>query len=284
MPPTVWRDGPFGPGMVQEWVDVDVETDLVELVQSDRDDLRRIAVFDAVINNGDRKGGHLLPTRSRTDLGHRPRRHLRGRGQAAHRPVAVARTTDPAGPPAGPRALAGVLGATPTVRPNGCRPICPRRRCTPSTVGYRPFCARDATRSRHRTGRRSRGPRSSRAPLGSPLVETWSQPPLPTLPGTGSAAEPPRHGDSHGSADRAGSDGAAVRLRHHALRRHAPRPRRHVRRLRPGAAGLAATAATTSTTCRTSQTSTTRCSSGPSQPVRTGGSWPAPRPRSSART
>lgn len=62
VPPTVWRDGPFGPGMVQEWVDVDTEADLVELVQSDREDLRRIAVFDAVINNGDRKGGHLLPT------------------------------------------------------------------------------------------------------------------------------------------------------------------------------------------------------------------------------
>lgn len=64
VPPTVWRDGPFGPGMVQEWVDVDTDTDLVALVQSDREDLRRIAVFDAVINNGDRKGGHLLPTRS----------------------------------------------------------------------------------------------------------------------------------------------------------------------------------------------------------------------------
>lgn len=62
VPPTVWRDGPFGPGMVQEWVEVDEQTDLVALVQSDLDELRRIAVFDAVINNGDRKGGHLLPT------------------------------------------------------------------------------------------------------------------------------------------------------------------------------------------------------------------------------
>ena len=62
VPPTVWRDGPFGPGMVQEWVDVDPEVDIVALVQSERDDLRRIAVFDAVVNNGDRKGSHLLPT------------------------------------------------------------------------------------------------------------------------------------------------------------------------------------------------------------------------------
>jgi hypothetical protein len=62
VPPTVWRDGPFGPGMVQLWLDVDESVDPVALVQSDRADLRRIAVFDALINNGDRKGGHLLPT------------------------------------------------------------------------------------------------------------------------------------------------------------------------------------------------------------------------------
>jgi hypothetical protein len=62
VPPTVWRDGPFGPGMVQEWVDVDTSVDPVALVQSDNADLRRIAVYDALINNGDRKGGHLLPT------------------------------------------------------------------------------------------------------------------------------------------------------------------------------------------------------------------------------
>lgn len=62
VPPTVWRDGPFGPGMVQEWIDVDEGVDLVELVQSDRSDLQRMAVFDVVINNSDRKGGHVLPT------------------------------------------------------------------------------------------------------------------------------------------------------------------------------------------------------------------------------
>jgi uncharacterized repeat protein (TIGR03843 family) len=64
VPPTVWRDGPFGPGMVQLWIDTDPEVDLVAFVQSDDAQLRRIAVFDALINNGDRKGGHLLPTTS----------------------------------------------------------------------------------------------------------------------------------------------------------------------------------------------------------------------------
>ena len=61
VPPTVWRDGPFGPGMVQKWIDVDMTVDPVRLVQSDDELLRRIAVFDALINNADRKGGHLLP-------------------------------------------------------------------------------------------------------------------------------------------------------------------------------------------------------------------------------
>lgn len=65
VPPTVYRGGPLGPGMVQLWIDTNDEVDLVELVrQADCDQLRRVAVFDAVINNADRKGGHLLPTRS----------------------------------------------------------------------------------------------------------------------------------------------------------------------------------------------------------------------------
>jgi hypothetical protein len=62
VPPTVWRDGPFGPGMVQLWVTVDDTVDPVELIRADDPRLRRIAVLDAVVNNGDRKGGHLLPT------------------------------------------------------------------------------------------------------------------------------------------------------------------------------------------------------------------------------
>ena len=61
VPPTVLRDGPFGPGMCQLWVDVDDEVDLAALARSDHPDLRRMAVLDAVINNADRKGGHLLP-------------------------------------------------------------------------------------------------------------------------------------------------------------------------------------------------------------------------------
>jgi uncharacterized repeat protein (TIGR03843 family) len=62
VPPTVLRDGPFGPGMCQLWIDIDEAVDLAALARSDHPQLRRMAVFDAVVNNADRKGGHLLPT------------------------------------------------------------------------------------------------------------------------------------------------------------------------------------------------------------------------------
>jgi uncharacterized repeat protein (TIGR03843 family) len=62
VPPTVMRDGPYGPGMCQLWIDADTGTDLVALARSrDQPKLRDMAVFDAAINNADRKIGHLLP-------------------------------------------------------------------------------------------------------------------------------------------------------------------------------------------------------------------------------
>jgi hypothetical protein len=61
VPPTVMRDGPYGPGMCQLWIDVDESVDLGILARSTIEPLRRMSVFDAVINNADRKGGHLLP-------------------------------------------------------------------------------------------------------------------------------------------------------------------------------------------------------------------------------
>lgn len=61
VPPTVLRDGPFGEGAFQLWIDVDEAVDVVALVVDDDPRLRRIAIFDAIVNNTDRKGGHLLP-------------------------------------------------------------------------------------------------------------------------------------------------------------------------------------------------------------------------------
>ena len=61
VPPTVIRDGPFGEGMVQLWIRVDAAADPVAMVVEEDERLRRIAVFDAAVNNTDRKAGHLLP-------------------------------------------------------------------------------------------------------------------------------------------------------------------------------------------------------------------------------
>jgi hypothetical protein len=61
VPPTILRDGPFGEGMVQAFVDADPEVDVVAMVVEADPRLRRMAVLDAVMNNTDRKGGHILP-------------------------------------------------------------------------------------------------------------------------------------------------------------------------------------------------------------------------------
>lgn len=60
VPATVLRDGPFGFGMVQEWIEIDEDVDVVEFGQSTDPQLRKLALFDAIINNTDRKFGHLL--------------------------------------------------------------------------------------------------------------------------------------------------------------------------------------------------------------------------------
>ena len=61
VPLTILRDGPFGLGMVQEWIEIDQDIDLAEFFSQDDSQLRKMALFDAVINNTDRKIGHLLP-------------------------------------------------------------------------------------------------------------------------------------------------------------------------------------------------------------------------------
>ena len=61
VPPTVLREGPYGEGSLQAWVHADDSVDVVRMVVESDPRLRRIAVFDAILNNTDRKGGHLLP-------------------------------------------------------------------------------------------------------------------------------------------------------------------------------------------------------------------------------
>jgi uncharacterized repeat protein (TIGR03843 family) len=61
VPPTILRDGPFGEGMVQAFIETDPDVDVVAMVVEDDPRLRRMAVLDAIMNNTDRKGGHILP-------------------------------------------------------------------------------------------------------------------------------------------------------------------------------------------------------------------------------
>lgn len=64
IPTTVLREeGPFGPGSIQRFVDHDPQEHYFTLYDSHpetHDDLRRMAVFDVIANNTDRKAGHVL--------------------------------------------------------------------------------------------------------------------------------------------------------------------------------------------------------------------------------
>lgn len=68
VPETVLRaDGPLGPGSLQRFVEADFEQHYFTLLAAERwhDELRRIAVFDLVVNNADRKSGHCLVAEER---------------------------------------------------------------------------------------------------------------------------------------------------------------------------------------------------------------------------
>ncbi len=60
VPPTVLREGPDGPGSLQLFVDFDQREHSFTLIGERPDEFRRIALFDVVVNNADRKSGHCL--------------------------------------------------------------------------------------------------------------------------------------------------------------------------------------------------------------------------------
>jgi len=60
VPPTVLREGPEGPGSVQVFVRFDPTQHYFTLEADRAEDFRRIAMFDLLVNNADRKGGHCL--------------------------------------------------------------------------------------------------------------------------------------------------------------------------------------------------------------------------------
>ncbi|MGD8821927.1 MAG: SCO1664 family protein [Anaerolineales bacterium] len=61
VPPTILRqDGPVGMGSLQYFIDADPERHYFNFTQAEKQRLRPVAVFDILINNADRKGGHIL--------------------------------------------------------------------------------------------------------------------------------------------------------------------------------------------------------------------------------
>jgi uncharacterized repeat protein (TIGR03843 family) len=60
VPDTVLREGPYGLGMVQRFVEHDPDEHYFTLLADHAAEFVRFAVFDVVVNNADRKGGHCL--------------------------------------------------------------------------------------------------------------------------------------------------------------------------------------------------------------------------------
>jgi uncharacterized repeat protein (TIGR03843 family) len=62
VPPTVLRDGPMGEGSLQLFIDHDPRRHYFALLDTEDYDeqFERMATFDLLINNADRKGGHVL--------------------------------------------------------------------------------------------------------------------------------------------------------------------------------------------------------------------------------
>ena len=60
VPPTVLREGPEGLGSTQLFVEFDPSQHYFTLEGTHAAEFRRVALFDMVVNNADRKGGHCL--------------------------------------------------------------------------------------------------------------------------------------------------------------------------------------------------------------------------------
>ena len=115
MPLTILRDGPYGPGMVQRWIEdadpeevvdlvpvepipagwlpvlraVDSDGSDVAVVHADTPALALLAGFDLVVNNADRKGSHVLPLPDGRVLGVDHGLMLPHRRQAPDHPVGL---------------------------------------------------------------------------------------------------------------------------------------------------------------------------------------------------
>lgn len=61
VPPTILRkDGPLGSGSLQQYIDHDPNDHYFNFDETQRQRLRPVVIFDIILNNADRKGGHIL--------------------------------------------------------------------------------------------------------------------------------------------------------------------------------------------------------------------------------
>jgi uncharacterized repeat protein (TIGR03843 family) len=61
VPPTILRkEGPLGPGSLQQYIEHDPNDHYFNFEERDRQRLRPVVVFDLILNNADRKGGHII--------------------------------------------------------------------------------------------------------------------------------------------------------------------------------------------------------------------------------
>ena len=165
VPPTILRDGPFGEGMVQAFIEADPDVDVVAMVVEDDPRLRRMAVLDAVMNNTDRKGGHILPV----DGG----RHVHGvdhgvcfspMPEAPDGAVGLAR--EAARRRTRSRGSSGSATRSTAISAPACATCCRGPRSARRCAGPTRCSRRGGSPIRPRTGRRSPGRRSD-ADLGS---------------------------------------------------------------------------------------------------------------------
>ena len=307
VPETWLRDGPHGVGMVQRWQEPDPEQVAVTLVaegqvpqgwrhvfdgldgqdqpisliHEDGEALRRMAVFDVLANNADRKGGHVLEMsdghRYGVDHGvafhaeHKLRTVLWGwSGRGAH------------GGGAG-RGRAGAHGRRRSAGRRRWPPTSPTSRSTRSSAAASgwpsaPCCPRPAG-----SGRPSRGRRSDGQSLGFAACEPglprrsrtcpWRGPRWPSTTRRPAVWSPRRR-----TEPRACTSAASRRTTRRTWVTRTPTSPSTC------STGPGATPATRSPTSRTSPTSTTRSWSGPRRSTSTGSSWPSARPSSSVRT
>ncbi len=60
VPFTILREGPFGPGSLQQFIEYDHEHHYFSFTDEERELLKPVALFDLLCNNADRKGSHVF--------------------------------------------------------------------------------------------------------------------------------------------------------------------------------------------------------------------------------